>query len=814
MEKSICLLTCSNLAREVEAIKGQLDFADIKHESVDVHCNHTEADWQKLAETIARYKGSGSTIFIFGGHCLTRFDQNYERDQKVQIFRKVQCQEWVIDSFVLDNFSHDEKIVLLPGWVQNWTTNLKGQKLLDRKKAGAHFKNIGREIAVIDTGVYQNLSLPAADLGRFVKMPYSIFPVGVSLFAAYLNDILSRYKSATESEENRKRMWSIKQRITKLTLTKRFLNLVMPDYSEKDIISGAMDVFQDVLKPCLIYFYPLEIFSEKESVSDSSIKRFLLTNESLAWDDDSHSLLLRVKTDDETKGVIEIKRIPEEEKDIVYDIVLILEQLLKSGLLYRKAMQKVSDLQAEVRKAEKSLKESEQTAKSILDGIPVGLYRTTKEGRVIDANLSLARMLGFKDVESLKKKNVWDFHVDQSDRERWQALIETGSVVRDFEIQLRRNDGQIIWVKDTARAVKDKNGTVYYDGACEDITRKKQTDARLSWNENLQKSLGDVSKRLLSPTPLDKMSAIILEHAKLLTASSTCFIGYFDVKTERLIPGAVTPDVRSMLEDQSQNCRDFHGQSEIFQQVLKRKDALLINFLDHDLRFKRYPDWHIAVKDILAVPVVMDEKVVGVIIVSNSNRLYTSDDQTAVSSLAELYAIAIHRFRIEEELRALSLVDELTKLYNRRGFLTVARQQVKMANRHKKEMLLLYADLDDLKAINDQFGHQQGDEALIEAADVLRDTFRDSDIIARIGGDEFVVLVLDVIDNQPDIITRRLEDRLANLNANSGRKVILSLSFGLVSYDPLNPCTIEDLIESADRLMYEQKMAKKIQARL
>ncbi|MBP1770781.1 MAG: diguanylate cyclase, partial [Candidatus Aminicenantes bacterium] len=157
----------------------------------------------------------------------------------------------------------------------------------------------------------------------------------------------------------------------------------------------------------------------------------------------------------------------------------------------------------------------------------------------------------------------------------------------------------------------------------------------------------------------------------------------------------------------------------------------------------------------------------------------------------------------------LSLVDELTKVYNRRGFLTLAEQQMKIAHRTKKEMFLFYADLDDLKKINDSFGHEEGDAALVEAAELMKDAFRDSDIIARLGGDEFAALAIDVAESQVAALSRRLRERLEARNGREGMPYPLSFSLGVARYDPDRPCSIQELLTRADRKMYEEKMGKK-----
>ncbi len=170
-----------------------------------------------------------------------------------------------------------------------------------------------------------------------------------------------------------------------------------------------------------------------------------------------------------------------------------------------------------------------------------------------------------------------------------------------------------------------------------------------------------------------------------------------------------------------------------------------------------------------------------------------------------VYTDITRRKRMEEELRALLLVDELTGLYNRRGFLTLGQQQLRMANRMKRRMLLLFADFDHLKQINDTFGHPEGDRALIEVAHVFQETFRESDIIARIAGDEFVILALETIDDSAEILATRLQKNVAARNARGDLRFELSLSVGVACYDPEAPCPIDDLVAQADRAMYEQK---------
>ena len=166
------------------------------------------------------------------------------------------------------------------------------------------------------------------------------------------------------------------------------------------------------------------------------------------------------------------------------------------------------------------------------------------------------------------------------------------------------------------------------------------------------------------------------------------------------------------------------------------------------------------------------------------------------------------RKKAEETLRTLSLKDELTGLYNRRGFYTLAEQSLKSAQRMGIEMMLIFGDLDNMKKINDTYGHKEGDQALVDTSRSLRETFRGSDIIARIGGDEFVILAMNRLETSAEKLISRFEQVLNEQQLQRKRSYTLSLSLGISYFDPKNPCSLDILLAQADKLMYENKLKK------
>jgi diguanylate cyclase (GGDEF)-like protein len=173
------------------------------------------------------------------------------------------------------------------------------------------------------------------------------------------------------------------------------------------------------------------------------------------------------------------------------------------------------------------------------------------------------------------------------------------------------------------------------------------------------------------------------------------------------------------------------------------------------------------------------------------------------------------RKKKHEKLKEAALTDGLTGLFNRRGFLTLAEQQRKFTNRSKKKMSLIYIDIDGMKTINDELGHNAGDQALMDSADILRESFRESDIIARIGGDEFAVLLSDPSGQEVEhVIVNHIENSLKFYNETRKRDYELLFSMGIAHYDSGYPCSIDDLIIQADELMYEDKRLHKIESHI
>jgi diguanylate cyclase (GGDEF)-like protein len=190
--------------------------------------------------------------------------------------------------------------------------------------------------------------------------------------------------------------------------------------------------------------------------------------------------------------------------------------------------------------------------------------------------------------------------------------------------------------------------------------------------------------------------------------------------------------------------------------------------------------------------------------ISKLLRTDRTDEQTMRVAAHRAVWNAVKQALLDRELRYLAVTDDLTCLFNRRGFFAAATQQLKLAQRNAQSLLLLFCDVDNLKKINDTYGHREGDLALVRTADALEKAFRGSDIIARLGGDEFVVLAQVASEHTQEVLLSRLEKSLKKLSAG-GSRYELSLCVGVARFDPKRAVTLGELLAQADKAMYEKK---------
>ncbi len=213
------------------------------------------------------------------------------------------------------------------------------------------------------------------------------------------------------------------------------------------------------------------------------------------------------------------------------------------------------------------------------------------------------------------------------------------------------------------------------------------------------------------------------------------------------------------------------------------------------------------------VPIIIftdrEDEEIAVSTVQGGAQDYLVKQELSAGLLTRSVRHAIERHRLLTALRSLSLIDDLTGLYNRRGFADLGEQYLKLARRSSRGITMVFLDLDRFKTINDSLGHHVGDRALMKVADILRATFRRSDIIGRLGGDEFAVLALEASGESSELLVERLRERFREFNQSGREPYQLSVSIGMARHDGDMRVRLEDLLSEADNAMYSDKRNKR-----
>ncbi|HTQ78927.1 MAG TPA: EAL domain-containing protein [Thermoanaerobaculia bacterium] len=420
----------------------------------------------------------------------------------------------------------------------------------------------------------------------------------------------------------------------------------------------------------------------------------------------------------------------------------------------------------EVLRAERAHRESEERFRSLFDGVPVGLYRTTPKGDLLDGNPTLVRLLGYPDLESLLLANSADMYLDPEDRLRWQRAVVAEGRPQTFEARMRRLDGEVIWGRFSVRGVLDEEGQVaFYEGAMEDVTHQKRAEAALRASEERFRSLVQNASDMI---------AILNESGEVRYASPS-HLRVLGLKPEEHLGesvfGFLHPDDRERV-------------AEVFVRLLAHPGEVVT--VECRVRHQNgtYRVLESTAANLLAQPAVQ-----GVVL--------NSHDVT-------------DRKRAEERLRYDALHDELTGLPNRAHFMRRLEEAMARTKSDPEPLTaVLFLDLDRFKIVNDSLGHPVGDDLLVQIAALLAGTLRPSDTISRVGGDEFAILLEGGRDVQDAVqVALRILDRLSAPFHLRGHEVFISASLGIAVCTP-DYERPEDLLRDADTAMYRAKASGK-----
>lgn len=313
---------------------------------------------------------------------------------------------------------------------------------------------------------------------------------------------------------------------------------------------------------------------------------------------------------------------------------------------------------SELRQTQEELRQSKEHYQGLFHGIPVGLYRTTPAGLIVDANLALVEMLGYPDLETLLSVNANDIYSDPHEREREQALLAEKGHVSDFDIQLVKRDGTLIWIRDNVRAVRDHQGHVLWnEGSLRDITRRKEAEEALRRAEEETRQRNQelemiyrIGQTFSSTLEMDRVLEIVLGEVRSLFQISACSIWFVDPATGEVVLQQAT-DPRS---DAVKGWRLAPGEG-IVSSVAESGISLIVPDVLKDTRhFAGVAErTGLITRSLLSVPLKVKERVIGVLqMVDEAPDRFDETHLTLLESVATAAATAIENARLYEQVQS------------------------------------------------------------------------------------------------------------------------------------------------------------------
>lgn len=427
----------------------------------------------------------------------------------------------------------------------------------------------------------------------------------------------------------------------------------------------------------------------------------------------------------------------------------------------------------EQKRAYETLQRSEEHFRALIENALDAIGVVGLDGTILYESPSAERVLGYK-PQDLVHTNVFEL-VHPEHRQRvssaFSQVVQNPGAAFSGECPCRHKDGSWRVIEVTAKKLPSRDGVVVN---YRDITERKRAEEILRDSEKRYRMLAETVTDVLWTLDIKTLRFTFVSPSVQLLRGYTVEEAMSLTLDQTLTPPSLKAAVQAIAEELALEDGPQNGsiRSRTLELEQTRKDGSTV-WTEVTATFLRGSD---------GLPV----EILGI------TRDITERRQKA------------------EALRAIAFIDELTGLYNRRAFSTLCEQQLKVAHRTKRPMAVLFVDLDNMKLINDTFGHDEGDLALKEIGNILKESFRESDIIARIGGDEFAIMAVVVPKDSIEILTKRLREKIDVRNGAGNKSYHLSISLGVAHYDPEFPCSVEELLTLADASMYEEKNTKKI----
>ena len=455
----------------------------------------------------------------------------------------------------------------------------------------------------------------------------------------------------------------------------------------------------------------------------------------------------------------------------------------------------------ERKQMEQALRRSEHMSRSMLETAGTGIY-ILQDGRFQYVNRLFEALSGYS-FDELKDKHSLDF-VHPSDREfvRKKAIqVLKGQSHLPYQFRFMKKDGEIAWVLDRLASL-DYGGKRSVLGSLSDISEIKKAEGQILEYTKQLEALFDIGITANGTLDVNNLLNSVLKKVLQVINFDAGGIYIFDRQTNELFLKSHF-GVPEKFVHRMERMRVTEGFTA---RIALSGKPLFVPDINLDERLKRIGISSAGIQSFATIPIITKEKVLGIMAIG-SRTPYQFPQSTVhlLGTICNQIGLAIDNAQLYERALQLAYTDGLTGLYNRRYLLEQLEREFARANRNESSLSLIMIDLDGLKDINDRFGHNEGDHILQELGRLTKLNTRASDVAARWGGDEFVVLAPDTVAKSAHRIAERIRAKVELYKPTiRGKQPTITVSVGVATY-PEHAGSLTELIKRADEAMYNAK---------
>jgi diguanylate cyclase (GGDEF)-like protein/PAS domain S-box-containing protein len=459
----------------------------------------------------------------------------------------------------------------------------------------------------------------------------------------------------------------------------------------------------------------------------------------------------------------------------------------------------------ERKQAEETLRRSEGLSRGMLEIAATGIY-LLHHGRFIYVNRLMEEILGYTSNELIGTEAADYIHPEDKEAARAKAIEALkGQSALPYDFRIVRKDLDIIWVLERVKTI-EYEGNHAVLGTLFDITERKRADALSQERTKQIETMFSISTAAGQTLNLTDLLEVVLQKVFEVIPVKSGGIFLVDKQTNELVLKAQ----HGFSSDFARRVARMKIGKGFAGRVAQSGKLAIAGNLSTDRRFDPIFLEGEELQSICSVPIMAKGDILGVISVgSHTSRRFHEREVRLLDSIAAQIGIAIENAQLYEKTVEMAFNDDVTVLYNRRYFLEELERELARAHRKRAPISLLMMDVDGLKSINDRFGHAQGAAFLKELGKIIKANTRASDIAARFGGDEFVLLADETDTKEAVEIAERLRLETNSYSTQiDGWEVGMSISIGVATF-PEHASDSEGLLKRADEAMYEAKRAGK-----